>query len=91
MLWRLLLLPSRRELSPGDFFIWREMRELTPSIFADESGGQNGTSKYYLPTLVLHNQSLQVAPLIGAYKSPQNSKGLPDLRLCNGLFREVCL
>lgn len=54
----LLLLPSRRELSPGIFFIWREMKELTLSIFADESGGQNGTSKYYLLTLVLHDQSL---------------------------------
>lgn len=76
-----MLLPSRRELSPGIFFIWREMKELTLSIFADESGGQNGTSKYYLLTLVFHDQSFRVAPLIEAYKNSLNSKGLPDISL----------
>lgn len=57
------------------------MKELTLSIFADESGGQNGTSKYYLLTLVFHDQSFRVAPLIEAYKNSLNSKGLPDIPL----------
>lgn len=57
------------------------MRELTLSIFADESGGQNGTSKYYLLTLVLHDQSFQIGSLIEAYRNSLASKGLPDIPL----------
>ena len=55
------------------------MRELTLSIFADESGGQNGTSKYYLLTLVLHDQSNSVVPLIDAYRNSLAAKGLPGI------------
>ena len=55
------------------------MRELTLSIFADESGDQNGTSKYYLLTLVLHDQSNPIAPFIEAHKSSLMAKGLPDI------------
>lgn len=57
------------------------MRDLTLSIFADESGGQNGTSKHYLLTLVLHDQSSQINPLIDVYKCPLDAKGLPDIPL----------
>ena len=57
------------------------MRELTLSIFADESGGQNGTSKYYLLALVFHNQASQISPMIEAYKTSLTSKGLPDIPL----------
>ena len=55
------------------------MKELTLSIFADESGGQNGTSKYYLITLVLHDQSNPVGPLIDAYRNSLAAKALPDI------------
>lgn len=57
------------------------MNELTLSIFADEHGGQNETSKYYPLTLVLQDQSLQVAPSIEDYKNSLNSKGLLGIPL----------
>lgn len=40
------------------------MKELSLSIFADESGGQNGTSKYYLLTLVFHDQAQTIDLLV---------------------------
>ena len=46
------------------------------SVFIDESGGQNGISKYVLMTLVFHDQS---ASLIGEYESSLALKGLPDI------------
>lgn len=49
------------------------------SIFADESGGQNGTSKYYLLTLVFHDQSQPIAELIQKYEKSLLVKGLPDI------------
>lgn len=55
------------------------MRELTLSMFADESGGQNGKSKYYLLTLVFHDQSDSISPIVKAYKNSLANKSLPDV------------
>lgn len=55
--------------------------ELMLSIFANEFGGQNETSKYYLLTSVLLDQSLQVAPSIEDYKNSLSSKGLLGIPL----------
>ena len=49
------------------------------SIFVDESGGQNGISKYVLMTLVFHDQSAPIASLISEYESSLALKGLPDI------------
>lgn len=53
------------------------MREL--SIFVDESGGQNGISKYCLVTLVFHNQDDSIAEPVRAYEKALSDKNLPDI------------
>lgn len=53
------------------------MREL--SIFADESGDRAGNAKYYLLTLVLHDQSEDIARQVGAYERSLSQAGLPDI------------
>lgn len=50
------------------------MREL--SVFVDESGGQSGHSKYYLLTLVFHDQGDDIAAQI-----KKHAIGLHDRRL----------
>lgn len=55
------------------------MKELTLSIFADESGGQDGTSKYCLIALVLHDQPNPAGLLIDAYRNSLAAKALPDI------------
>ncbi len=53
------------------------VREL--SIFVDESGGQNGISKYMLITLVLHDQSKAISDAISSYEDSLAAKGLPNI------------
>ncbi len=53
------------------------MREL--SVFVDESGGQNGISRYLLITLVLHDQSKNISDAISSYEGSLMAKGLPDI------------
>ena len=53
------------------------MREL--SVFVDESGDQNGQSKYYAVTLVLHDQDDEVSENIGLYEKVLRDRGLPDI------------
>lgn len=54
------------------------MREL--SVFVDESGNYGGQSaKYYLVTLVFHDQSASVAEIIYRYEHALRSRGLPDI------------
>lgn len=53
------------------------MREL--SIFVDESGGQRGRSRFYLLTLVMHDQDDCIAEKIESYERSLKSKGLPDI------------
>lgn len=53
------------------------MREL--SIFADESGDRAGNAKYYLLTLVLHEQSEDIGPQVEAYEQSLIHVGLADI------------
>ena len=45
--------------SPAFFLSMRAMREL--SIFVDESGDRGGKARYYLLTLVFHDQADSIA------------------------------
>lgn len=53
------------------------MREL--SIFVDESGEQKGPSRYYLLTLVFHEQDADITEAISRYEQSLREKGLPDI------------
>lgn len=63
--------------SPPAFFIRSQMKEL--SIFCDESGIQEGMSKYYLVTIVLHDQDDDITKVISNYERILASRGLPDI------------
>ena len=52
------------------------MREL--SIFVDELGSDGLSDRYYLLTVVMHDQSDSIADSIEAYESALRAKGLPD-------------
>ncbi len=54
---------------------------LEISLFADESGESGSESKYYLLTLVFHEQDDDISRSIGAYESDLRAKGLPDIAL----------
>lgn len=49
------------------------------SVFLDESGIQEGASRYYLVTLVLHEQSKPIADAVQAYETSLATRGLPDI------------
>ena len=51
------------------------------SLFADESGESGTESKYYLLTLVLHEQDASLDGQIGLYENALRDKGLPDIPL----------
>ncbi len=53
------------------------MREL--SIFVDESGSDGLSDRYYLLTIVMHDQSDDIAASIESYERALRSKGLPDI------------
>ena len=53
------------------------MREL--SVFADENGDSESQSKYYLLTLVFHDQDDDVAPNISKYEQALIDANLPDI------------
>ena len=53
------------------------MKEL--SVFVDESGDLGGESKYYLLTLVFHDQSDNLSHTISLYEQSLGSRGLPDV------------
>lgn len=53
------------------------MREL--SVFIDESGSDGLKDKYYLVTLVLHEQGDDVSQSIWLYERSLSEKGLPDI------------
>lgn len=53
------------------------MNEL--SIFVDESGEQKGPSKYYLLTLVFHNQDSDISEAVNCYERSLSDKRLPDI------------
>lgn len=51
------------------------------SLFVDESGESGTESKYYLLTLVLHEQDSSIDDQIRLYESTLREKGLPDIPL----------
>ena len=53
------------------------MREL--SIFVDESGSDGLSDRHYLLTVVMHDQSENIANSIAAYEGALRAKGLPDI------------
>lgn len=55
------------------------MKEI--SIFADESGEPGARSKYYLLTLVFHDQADRLDEPIRLYEQALRDKGLPDIPL----------
>ena len=61
-----------------DFFVLGgELREL--SLFIDESGSNNLRDRYYLLTLVLHEQDEDVSKSIHLYERSLAEKGLSDI------------
>lgn len=52
-------------------------REL--SVFADESGADGLDSKYYLLTLVFHEQDTPLADVLSPYERALADRGLPDI------------
>ncbi len=54
---------------------------LEISLFADESGESGTQSKYYLLTLVLHEQSDDISRAIELYEKDLRAKNLPDIPL----------
>ena len=63
--------------SPAFFVLGDELREL--SLFIDESGSDNLRDRYYLLTLVLHEQDKDVSESIRLYERSLAEKGLPDI------------
>ena len=63
--------------SPAFFVLGGELREL--SLFIDESGSDNLRDRYYLLTLVLHEQDEDVSESIRLYERSLAEKGLPDI------------
>lgn len=62
------------------------MKEL--SVFVDESGSSGNKPKYYLLTLVFHDQSEDIAECITRYRNTLRERGLPDIPLhMNPLMR----
>ena len=53
------------------------MREL--DIFVDESGSDGLSDRYYLLTVVMHDQSDDIADSIEAYEGALRAKDLPDI------------
>lgn len=49
------------------------------SVFVDESGSQEGRSKYYIVTYVLHDQDDDVASRFSLYEASLLRAGLPDI------------
>ncbi|MEG1907794.1 MAG: DUF3800 domain-containing protein [Gordonibacter sp.] len=58
-------------------FLGVKLREL--SLFVDESGTVGKDSKYYLITLVFHDQADDIAEHISSYERALRSRGLPDI------------
>lgn len=52
-------------------------REL--SFFADESGGRSGHSKYYLLTLVFHDEGNDILASVGMYEDALRRADLPNI------------
>lgn len=55
------------------------MPSSTLSVFADESGEWGKRSEYYLITLVFHDQSVDIAPMLERYRQSLMDCDLPDI------------
>ena len=66
-----------RGKSPGNLFYGGELREL--SIFVDESGEFGPVSKYYLITLVFHDQSEDISAHLSRYRCVLSDCGMKDI------------
>ncbi|WP_165048998.1 MULTISPECIES: DUF3800 domain-containing protein [unclassified Adlercreutzia] len=53
------------------------MREV--SVFVDESGDFGETSRFYLITLVVHDQSIDIIKSISRYEASLQSRNLPNI------------
>ena len=53
-----------------------KVREL--SVMVDESGGEQGNSKYYLLTLVFHDQDDDIEGKLGSYERSLVDAGMPN-------------
>ena len=51
------------------------------SLFVDESGESGAESKYYLLTIVFHDQDAALDNQIALYEGSLRRKGLPDIPL----------
>ena len=49
------------------------------SIFVDESGDRGGKARYYLLTLVVHDQSEGIADKVSRYEQSLASSDLPNI------------
>ena len=69
--------------SPGNFFInpffMGDAVSKELSIFADESGGRGGDARYYLLTLVFHDQADSIAEAVMGYESKLARADLPNI------------
>lgn len=54
---------------------------LEISLFVDESGEMGAESKYYLLTLVFHEQNADIDGPLALYENALKTKGLPDIPL----------
>ena len=66
-------------LSPGNFCIWGGKSLLELSIFADESGDKSDHAKYYLLTLVFHNQADSIIDQVMTYERSLADADLPNI------------
>jgi hypothetical protein len=72
-------LPSAGGFPPAFFVFGGFMREL--SLFCDESGTEQGSSRYYVLSLVLHNQQTPLAEPFALYRQALTAKSLPNIPL----------
>lgn len=73
-----VLPPSAGGLSPGFFFMGGVLaRDL--SIFVDESGDRGGRARYYLLTLVIHDQADDITEKVARYEESLLKSDLPNI------------
>ena len=78
-------LPNAEGLLPLGVLTLRGGGSLSEiSIFADESGGQGGRSKYYALTLVFHDQSDGIMGEVEKYRRGLATRGLEEIPLHAG-------
>ena len=70
-------LPSRGGCPPA--FLYPEVFVREISVFVDESGGQDGQSRYYALTLVFHDQDRPIDEMVARHRKGLRDRGLEDL------------